>query len=274
VLASLFARTAAPPIGLAALTGAVPLGAPPRDELVPAAGLAAMPSAEVGLDGDRIAIWIACAAADGALDGLRESLTHADLAEINRVRHEATRAHMATARAQLRIALTHAVSGRIPAHAWRFERAASGQLSVHPDLPRLRFSVSHTDGLAAVAVSRHRPVGIDIEAEHGAMDGAFLKAFLSRREWKAMRRLPEAERARAAIHRWTLKEAYAKLLGIGLAADLTGFEFHLDPARLMSHCEAADAGRGTRFWTWPVPGPRGSCHLALAVGQPTARQVH
>ncbi|HXF54249.1 MAG TPA: 4'-phosphopantetheinyl transferase superfamily protein [Hyphomicrobiaceae bacterium] len=275
MLASLFARSAARPTELAARPSEAQTGAWPRDRLVPATGLAAVPNAELDVKGDHIEIWIAsCAAVDGGLEGLRTSLTQADFAEINKVRHAATRVHMATARAQLRIALTHAVCGRMPAHAWQFERTGSGQLSLQPALPGLRFSVSHAAGLVAIAVSHNRPVGIDIEAEHSTMDSAFLKTFLSRREWKAMRRLPEAQRLREAIHRWTLKEAYAKLLGIGLAADLTGFEFHLKPARLMCHCEAADAGHGTGFWTWHVPGPRGSCRLALAVGQPTARQVH
>ena len=246
----------------------------PADWLEPGPGVTETPAAQIDFDGDRVGIWTAGPASDCALERANSRMTDGDWEEVDRLRHPAARARSIAARAQLRTALSHAVDGEVPPAAWRFARTSFGRPCLHPDLPAVHFSVSHTQALSVIAVSLDRPVGVDIEAQHGSTDEAFARAFLSRRELNALRRLPEARRHQDVIRFWTLKEAYAKLLGIGLAADFRSFEFHLDPAQLMSHCEAAEEGRRTCFRTWQVSSSSGTSHLALAVGQPQARRFH
>jgi 4'-phosphopantetheinyl transferase len=241
--------------------------------LRPEPGMAATSVAQIDFDGDRVEVFTASRAPERSLECVQHVVSKADWIEIDRVRHPSTRAQLIAARIALRHALSHTVAEAVPATAWRFARTSLGRPYIEPDLPQVHFSVSHTDGLSVVAVSRKRPVGIDIEAARTSTDDDFVRAFLSRREQMAIRRLPEAQRRHAVIDLWSLKEAYAKLLGIGLAADFKSFEFHLHPARLMSHCEAADGSRRTRFRTWQVAGPGGLCRLALAVGQPPESQV-
>ncbi len=237
-------------------------------------GLPAGPLTEIEVNGGRVELWVVGRLDDAGLALAARSLTAADRAERDRIRHPAAHARFIAARAALRAALSHAVGGQVPAGAWRFTRNASGKPSVGPDLPTVHFSISHGDSFSVIAVSRENRIGIDIESFAASMDRDFVASFLSRRELKAMQRLPQTERQYGTIRSWTLKEAYAKLLGIGLAADLQSFEFHLDPARLMSHCEAAEAGSGTTFRTWQMSGPGGSHHVALAVSQPEAARIH
>jgi 4'-phosphopantetheinyl transferase len=237
-----------------------------------ASGPGGAPAAHFDCDGDRVEIW-AIRHSDACLGSAHRVLTQADWDEIDGIRHAATRLRTIAARTALRTVLSHAVDGQVPASAWRLSRTPCGKPYVHPDLPPVHFNVSHTDGLSVIAVSRDRPVGIDVEAAQTSLEEEFVRTFLSRPEWNGVRRLPEARRQRDVVRLWTLKEAYAKLLGTGISADFTSLEFHLDPARLMSNGVSVE-DRGTRFLSWSVSGPKGSCHLALAIGQPRPRRTH
>jgi 4'-phosphopantetheinyl transferase len=135
----------------------------------------------------------------------------------------------------------------------------------------VHFSVSHADSLSIVAVSRDRPVGIDIEAEQSGLEQEFVRSFLSRREWNAVHLLPEAQRRRDVIRLWTLKEAYTKLLGIGITTDLQSFEFQLDPLRLVT--AIAEQGPPASFYGLSVDGSRSRHQLALAVGRKDGRRA-
>lgn len=96
----------------------------------------------------------------------------------------------------------------------------------------LFFNLSHSDDLAAVAVSPFFEVGIDIEhvrpigfevAEH----------FFSAGEVAALKALPLPHRTEAVFNIWTRKEAYLKALGLGLSVPLDSFDVSVGhPARL------------------------------------------
>ncbi|MEU6145040.1 4'-phosphopantetheinyl transferase superfamily protein [Streptomyces sp. NPDC047081] len=99
--------------------------------------------------------------------------------------------------------------------------------------PGLRISLSHTEGLALVAVSRDGPVGVDVERVRPLRDPAGLRRQILS-GWEAAR-WPESEgdedgrhgvAAQGALYdglftRWACKEAVLKALGSGLAGDLT-----------------------------------------------------
>ena len=85
----------------------------------------------------------------------------------------------------------------------------------------LHFSVSHSGGLCAMALS-DKPVGIDLQ-ETGAFDRVdldrFAARFLSPDEYKAFCEEPTPEQL---CRIWTRKEALAKLLGRPLSSSLRG----------------------------------------------------
>ena len=221
------------------------------------------PATRIDCDGDQVEIWVAphSLASDGRV------LTEADWEEIDGVRHAGTRTRMIAARKTLRTALSRLVGQQVEPTAWRFARSPLGKPYVLPDLPCVHFSVSHTDGLSVVAVSRDRRIGIDIEAEQSGLEHEFVRSFLSQREWNAVSLLSEAQRRRDVIRLWTLKEAYTKLLGIGIATDLQSFEFKLDPPQLVPSPAIARPGPPASFYSLSVDAPRSLYQLALAVGR-------
>lgn len=112
---------------------------------------------------------------------------------------------------------------------WRFVTRSHGRPELAPDMgSRMRFNLSHTDGLIACAVALERDVGVDVEAsDRRAETTEIADRFFSPSEVEELRALaPHLQRARFFTY-WTLKEAYIKARGLGLAIPLDGFSFHL-----------------------------------------------
>ena len=86
----------------------------------------------------------------------------------------------------------------------------------------IEFNLSHTDGLVAIALSRSRRVGIDVEKTRSVLDEIEIAdKFFSPSESVQLRSLSPADRHFAFLCCWTRKEAYAKATGLGLAETLT-----------------------------------------------------
>jgi len=101
-----------------------------------------------------------------------------------------------------------------------------------PALPegRLRFNVSHSAGLALIAVSAHRELGVDIERMNRRVaEERIAERFFSPNEAAKLRALPVEEQTHAFFRCWTRKEAYIKARGMGLALPLHSFDVTLGP---------------------------------------------
>lgn len=93
-----------------------------------------------------------------------------------------------------------------------------------PQLPGVQFSLSHCRGLAAVLLSRY-VCGVDAEGPRPVRPAVIRRAYA-----------PQEARAIGAaadpdalyIRLWTLKEAYAKATGTGIACDLRALCFSLE----------------------------------------------
>jgi 4'-phosphopantetheinyl transferase len=88
----------------------------------------------------------------------------------------------------------------------------------------LRFNLSHTAGAAAMAITRGRQVGIDVERirlDTNAMELA--ERFFSPAEVEWLRSKPASEQLPAFFTCWTGKEAYIKAHGEGLSMPLSSF---------------------------------------------------
>jgi 4'-phosphopantetheinyl transferase len=122
-------------------------------------------------------------------------------------------------------------AGVAPAE-WRFIANVHGRpeiLDRPPGAPDLRFNISHTDGLIACAVTIGREVGVDVEHINRHLTHDVAGRFFAPNEVTDLRRLPEDEQRRAFFDYWTLKEAYIKARGFGLALPLGDFAFKLKP---------------------------------------------
>jgi len=96
--------------------------------------------------------------------------------------------------------------------------------------PRISFNLSHSHGLAMIAIGREREVGIDVELirpEVATEDIA--KRYFSVNEVDELSKLPADVRTEAFFLCWTRKEAYIKAKGDGLHISLDSFDVSLSP---------------------------------------------
>lgn len=94
----------------------------------------------------------------------------------------------------------------------------------------IRFNVSHSHGAAVVALTRVRPVGVDVERVRDTKDADGLVArFFAEEERAEYRSLPPGDRLRAFFRGWTRKEAFIKATGEGLGTPLDSFAVSLGP---------------------------------------------
>lgn len=89
----------------------------------------------------------------------------------------------------------------------------------------LAYSLSHSGGRVAVAVTRGVEVGVDVEHVAGFRDHERLaRAVLTATERAALAALPADRRAWGLLRYWTRKEAAVKATGDGIAAGVTRVE--------------------------------------------------
>lgn len=218
-----------------------------------------------GLEGDAIA------RAERVLGPAERA--RAERLQVTRARHE----HIA-GQALLRWALSRTAGGA-PAD-WRFGRGRHGKpyLEPQPDGHDLRFNLSHTHGLAACALTHGVEVGVDIEAAHRRTKLDVAGRYFAPEEVAQLKRARPESRPSLFLAFWTLKEAYIKGIGLGLARRLHGFAFDLErptgPAgpgfRVLD--DAPDAA-DQHLWTFRRGRPTADHLLALAVAAGREREV-
>ncbi|MCX4633252.1 MULTISPECIES: 4'-phosphopantetheinyl transferase family protein [unclassified Streptomyces] len=117
-------------------------------------------------------------------------------------------------------------------------------------------SLTHTDDLIAVGISRTGRIGIDTEPADRRLSLRLLQdQVLTAGEQAELAALPEAEQSAAMLRLWTLKEAYTKALGQGLRLGFSEFGFETGSggdAGLLAP-DGTPAARGEwAFGTYPV----------------------
>lgn len=120
----------------------------------------------------------------------------------------------------------------------QFRYGLHGKPALTGDGGAVCFNVSHSQGVALVAVTRGRELGVDVERIRPmfAVD-RIAERFFAAREAAMLRALPPSEKQVAFFLCWTRKEAYIKAVGDGLARPLDRFEVSVgsgQPAELLS----------------------------------------
>jgi 4'-phosphopantetheinyl transferase len=144
---------------------------------------------------------------------------------------------------------------------------AFGKPDLSPEFGnRLTFNLSHSAGLALIAIASASNVGVDIEYIRAGSDYADIaRHFFSAAEVDYLMALPSHAYAEAFFSCWTKKEAYLKACGEGLAIPLNSFSVPLttDPAPtpLDLHVASRDivpAKRWSLYTLRPAPGYAGA----------------
>jgi 4'-phosphopantetheinyl transferase len=131
---------------------------------------------------------------------------------------------------------------------------------------RLKFNLSHSAGLALIAIAAASHVGVDLEYIRTQSDYVDIaRHFFSAAEVGYLTRLPSQLCAETFLSCWTKKEAYLKARGQGLAVPLNSFSVPLatDPAhtRVDLHVpsnDSAPAERWSLYTLRPAPGYAGA----------------
>lgn len=94
-------------------------------------------------------------------------------------------------------------------------------LTAMPGHPRIEFNLSHSQGMAAIAVARERRIGVDVEwVRHDFPFADVARQFFSAEEIVGLIALPTRLQRLAFYQCWTAKEALAKATGTGLDGQL------------------------------------------------------
>jgi len=111
---------------------------------------------------------------------------------------------------------------------------AFGKPDLGPEFgSRLKFNLSHSNGLTLIAIATASNIGVDLEYIRAHSDYAdIVQRFFSAAEVDYLSALPRHLYAKAFFSCWTKKEAYLKACGKGLAIPLNSFSVPLttDPA--------------------------------------------
>ncbi len=189
--------------------------------------------------------------AGAQIDELGKCLSQQERQRAEKFRFNRKRRQFVTTRARLRQCLalaTGTAAGEI-----EIEVGASGKpfLAGTAHASGIQFNVSHTDGLALIAITRGQPVGIDVESlEQNVQPARLAENYFSAQEKTTLAALP-SERVTASFFAcWTRKEAVLKAIGTGIAQGLDSFDVATEPE--ISHCQTELQSTAGSAATWYI----------------------
>jgi 4'-phosphopantetheinyl transferase len=206
-------------------------------------------------------------------------MTSEERARGRRFRFARHRRQFSITRALVRTTLSR--YSHIKPHEWRFDKNPYGrpEIKTSQNSLGLRFNLSHTDGLIVCAVIQDElktecAIGVDVEnIERKGTAIEIAERFFSDRESADLQNIPEKDRRSRFFDYWTLKEAYIKARGMGLAIPLKQFSFHITHQAPIAISFAPELEDDPRCWQFWLLRPTQHHRVALAVRLTSACQL-
>ena len=154
--------------------------------------------------------------------------------------------------------------------AWEFvtEEGGRPRLAGPAGAPALRFNLSHGEELAACAVAAEVAVGVDVEAAARVRQPLEIaERYFAREEVAAIAAREGAARLACFLEHWTLKEAYLKARGEGLALPLDRVRFAPAGPRVEVAFDP-ELEDDPAHWQFALSEPAPGQRLAVAVQRP------
>ena len=205
--------------------------------------------ADLRLEENAVAIWIASLPALGNLEPWTKHLNPEERERASRFRFEVDRRRNLCGRGVLRV-LAGKYLGVEPA-SLRFRTSEAGKPElVAPNPARLRLNVSHSGDYVLVGFVWGRAIGVDVELIRPDIEPEEIaKRFFSAKEQQDLASLAPADRISAFFRCWTRKEAYVKATGEGLGLPLSQFDVSFLPGEPAALLEARpDPLEASRWW--------------------------
>lgn len=224
------------------------------------------------LPDDEVQLWRVDLEAIGADESRwRQVLSSDELARASRFHFARDRQRFVAARALLRRILASYLAMDPNSLTFSYSKKEKPSLALGPAHldSGVAFNVSHSGGIALLAFSRRREVGVDVEPVRRDADlEAIARRFFSANEQSQLAALPTEEKVDAFFRCWTRKEAYIKATGDGLSLPLSQFDVSLaageKSALLATRPDASEAGR---WLLQEVPAGPGYIAALCACGQ-------
>jgi 4'-phosphopantetheinyl transferase len=227
------------------------------------------------LTAEQVHIWLIDPVAvtdPGLLERYAQLLTPDEHAKWQRYRFDKDKHQHLVTRALIRTTLSR-YEPRVTPADWRFELNAHGKPAIANPLDQpLHFNLSHTQNLAALAVTREAAVGVDVEkikpVDH--VRGLAERCFAD----EEIGYVFDGDQ-NALLQRffkvWTLKEAYLKARGCGMSLSLHSVIFTPQAQPLVVRFDPDhDDPSAWSFYHWAV----GADHqLSLALNRPVDQPV-
>lgn len=194
------------------------------------------------LDAHSIHLWlIDLNVADETRQQFWQTLAPDERQRAKRFAFERDRHHFIAGRGILRQLLSEYL--HLPPAKLQFVYTPRGKPSLLNSSLPLCFNLSHSQGLALIALALGREVGVDLEGDRPVEALRLARRFFSPQEYAALAHLPPDQQQTIFFKLWTCKEAYLKATGTGLV-DLTQVEVGV---------EGVERGRslvlrGDRMW--------------------------
>lgn len=156
---------------------------------------------------------------------------------------------------------------------WLFRQNQYGKPAISEQMgfSSLKFNLAHTEGLAALAVSRKNEVGIDVEHLSRSISvSEIANRYFSERERSDLSRLSDDQKSERFFALWTLKESYLKAKGMGLHLPLDGISFRLLKDRGIDFSGNATSGDAAERWEFFQFKYQKAFMIALAINHPSA----
>jgi len=113
---------------------------------------------------------------------------------------------------------------------------------------KVRFNISYSKDIIVLAVAMNVDIGVDIEFVYENADFfLYTKGILSETELRYLTNMPSEARSLEFFKIWTLKEAYIKSRGLGLAIGLEKLSFLLSSEKI-SLCVEEDIDKNADSW--------------------------
>lgn len=159
---------------------------------------------------------------------------------------------------------------------WCFVQNDHGKPALDPaqNSRGLYFNLSHSGDRLVLAISKLETIGVDIESsDKPRRVSRIAQRFFSRQEAADLLALNQSQRLHRFYQLWTLKEAYIKACGLGLAIPLQQFSYAFPVAgqiEITFDRTREDDALRWQVWQFDIPG---NYQLALAVKSDSGDQV-
>lgn len=163
---------------------------------------------------------------------------------------------------------------RVEPPALRFGSTGNGKPEL-ADGSDFHFNLSHTEGMAAIVVARHRRVGIDVEKIRSNFEPLELAGrFFSPQECEWLRSQPPSQQLAGFFSCWTAKESYIKAIGEGLSLELSGFAILPRAGNARLQLEIGGQPEETKKWLiWQLELKAGTCAAIAAEGDDVSVRI-